>query len=91
MFINFPETDDKARRVKFSEIATQTVTLTNLLTGLSSSLLNNIPYVDQNVVTTPNNNLNNLNNVNNNKSTNETTTTTNGAPIQVNAIVDTGL
>lgn len=86
----FPETDDKARRVKFSEIATQTVTLTNLLTGLSSSLLNNIPYVDQNVVTTPNNNLNNISNVNNNKSTNETTTT-NGAPIQVNAIVDTTL
>lgn len=65
------------------------MTLTNLLTGLSSSLLNNIPYVDQNVVTTPNNNLNNINNVNNNKSTNETTT--NGAPIQVNAVVDTSL
>lgn len=90
----FPKTDDKARRVKFSEIATQTVTLTNLLTGLSSNLLNSIPYVDQNVVTTPNNNLNNISisNVNNNKSTNETTTTTtNGAPVQVNTIVDTGL
>lgn len=57
---------------------------------MSSSLLNNIPYVDQNVVTTPNNYLNNVSNVNNNKSTNETTTT-NGAPIQVNTIVDTSL
>lgn len=59
---------------------------------MNSNLLNNIPFVDQNIVTTPNNNLNNISsNVNNNKSTNETTTTTNGAPMQVNAIVDTSL
>lgn len=62
-----PSVSDENGTIRFVEIATQTVTLTNLLTSYNKSLTNchNVPFVD--------NNHQNSNAVANNKSNSSTT------------------